>query len=115
MKEKPILLQRFGRQLRVFRKQRMISREELGQKAGLSTKDIEELEAGKEDPKLSTISVLAGALDLSTEELLCLSEGHDSEYYAYRFHILQLVNTMSKQDLKKVIENVHRLSGKGQT
>ena len=106
MQGKALLLQWFGRQLQLFRKQLMLSREDLGQKTGLTIKDIEDLEAGIGDPALSTISLLAEALNLSSEELVFSSSGHDGEYYAYRFHILQIVNSMSKNDLKKSIRNL---------
>ena len=106
MQVKTLLLRQFGRQLQLFRKQLMLSREDLGLKTGLTIKDIEDLEAGIGDPALSTISLLAEALNLSSEELVFSSSGHDAEYYAYRFHILQIVNSMSKNDLKKSIRKL---------
>lgn len=103
-------LRRFGRQIRIFRKQKMLSREELGNKTGLAAKDIEELEAGELDPALSTILLMAEALDISPEMLLTPSTGSDNEYYACRYHILKLLDTMSKKDLKRVIEVIHLYS-----
>jgi len=99
-----ILLKRFGRQVRIFRKQKMISREELGSKSRLSAKEIADLEAGHLDPHLSTILLIARALDVHPEDLLIPSGGSNSQYYAYRCHLLKLIATLSKKDLKKVIE-----------
>lgn len=106
MQGKALLLQRFGRQLQIFRKQLMLSREDLGRKTGLTTKDIEDLEAGTGDPTLSTISLLAEAFNLSPSELLHSQSGYDGEYFAYRFHLFQILNRMSKKDLKKAIQNL---------
>lgn len=103
-------LRRFGRQIRTFRKQKMLSREELGNKTGLAAKDIEELEAGELDPALSTILLIAEVLDISPEMLLAPSTGSDNEYYAYRYHILKLLHNMSKKDLKRVIEVIRLYS-----
>ena len=110
MPNKVILLRRFGRQLRSFRKQKVISREEMGCRIRLSAKDVEALEEGKEDPRLSTLLLIADALNVPPEELLAPPGRQDSEYYAYRFYLLKLLNRMSKKDLKKAIEALHTLN-----
>jgi len=106
MQDHTQLLKRFGKQLRIFRKQKLLSREGLGRKAGLSVKDIEDLETGTGDPTLTIISLLAEALNLSPAELLHLPSGHDSECNAYRFHLLQVLNGMSKKELRQTIQNL---------
>lgn len=99
-----LFLKRFGQQLRIFRKQKMLSREELALKIRLPAKDLEEIENGKGDPKLSTLLLLADALNISPHELLIQSGRYDSQYHAYRFCLLQLINKMSKKELKEAIE-----------
>ena len=84
----------------------MLSREELGRKAGLTIKDIEDLESGNGDPALSVIHLLAEALNIIPAELIHSKSGYDSEYHAYRFHLFQILNRMSKKDLKKTIRNL---------
>ncbi len=106
MQVKTLVLQQFGKQLQLFRKQLMLPREELGLKTGLTVKDIEDLESGNGDPLLSVIHVLADALNITPAELLHPYSGHDSEYIAYRFHLFQILNRMSKKDLKKAIQNL---------
>lgn len=106
MPVKTLLLRQFGRQLQLFRKQLMLSREDLGQKTGLTAKDIEDIEAGTGDPALSIIYLLAEALNLSPAELLHSQSGYDGEYHAYRFHLFQILNSMSKKNLKKAIQNL---------
>ncbi len=104
-----LFLKRFGRQLRIFRKQKMISREELGLKTRLSAEDIGELEAGNLDPHLSTIFLIARALDVHPEDLLIPSGGINRQYYAYRCYLLKQISALSKRDLKKAIEVLHDL------
>lgn len=109
MIDETILLRRFGRQLRIFRKQRLMSREELSSKIRLPVKEVEDLEAGRTDPKLGTIFLIAKAIDVHPEELFLPSGGHDKQYYAYRFYLLKLLNNLSKGDLKKAIEVLRSL------
>src|SRR3989304_7339786 len=106
MVENSLMLKRFGRQLQIFRKQLMLSREELGKKAGLTIKDIEDLESGNGDPALSVIHLLAESLNIAPAELLHSQSGYDGEYYAYRYHLFQILNRMSKKDLMKAIRNL---------
>src|SRR3972149_8504405 len=106
MRENDLKLKRFGRQLQLFRKQLMLSRENLGRKTGLTVEDIEDLEAGTGNPALRVIYLLAEALNVSPAELIHLQSGYDREYIAYRFHLFQLINNMSKDDIKKTIRNL---------
>ncbi len=102
-------LRRFGRQLRIFRKQKMLSAEELSGRVGISADDIKDLEAGKSDPKLSTILLIAGALDVSPEDLLTRHVDNDNEYYTCRYHLLKILNNSSKDDLHRLIELIHSM------
>lgn len=104
-----LFLKRFGRQLRIFRKQRMISREDLGLKTRLSTEDIGDLEAGNLDLHLSTLFLIARALSVHPEDLLIPTGGINRQYYAYRSYLLKQLNTLSKRDLKKAIKALHDL------
>ena len=107
MHENAYLLKRFGKQLQIFRKQLMLSREDLGRKTGLTAKDIEDIEAGTGDPTLTIISLIAEALNLSPSELLYVKSGRDSEYHAYRFQLFQILNNMSKKELKEAIQSLN--------
>lgn len=85
----------------------MLSREGLGRKTGLTAKDIEDLETGAGDPALSIIYLLAEALNIPPVELIHNKSGYDGESLAYRFHLFQILNNMSKKDVKKVIRSLN--------
>lgn len=110
MQVKILLLRQFGRQLHLFRKQRVLTREELGRKTGLTIQDIEDLEAGTGDPALSVIHLLAEALNLSPAELIHPRSGSDSEYHAYRYHLFQILNRMTKKELMKAIRDLESIT-----
>lgn len=47
-----------------------MTQEKLGEHSGVHPTEVSRIEAGKRDPRLSTIEKLAKALDLSLSELL---------------------------------------------
>ena len=106
MVENALILKRFGRQLQIYRKQLMLSREDLGRKTGLTVKDIEDLEGGTGDPALSTIYLLAETLNVPPAELIHSQSGYDHEHLACRFHLFQLINKMSKKDIKQAVKSL---------
>ena len=106
MVENALILKRFGRQLQIYRKQLMLSREDLGRKTGLTVKDIEDLEGGTGDPALSTIYLLAETLNVPPAELIHSQSGYEGEHHAYRFHLFQILNRMSKKDLMEAIRDL---------
>ena len=63
----PIVL---GRRIRYRRKRLRITLEELARTVGMAPSALSLIENGKREPKLSTLSALAGALDMGVEQLL---------------------------------------------
>ena len=59
-----------GTRLRKLRKARKMSQADLAQKANLTRVYVTRLEAGQQDPSLSTINALAKALGVPVTELL---------------------------------------------
>ena len=59
-----------GTRLRVLRKARDMSRQELAEKAKVSREYVRLLEAGKYDPTVGVLQRLAKALGVSVSELL---------------------------------------------
>lgn len=103
-------LRSFGRQLRIFRKQKLMSQEELAGRVGIPVNEIKDIEEGKLDPKLSMVLFIAQELNNAPEDLLVSSKEQGSEYYVHRFYLLQLLNKMSTKELKKAAEIICMLS-----
>ena len=59
-----------GARIRRLRKARGMSQQDLADKARLTRVFITRLEAGQQDPSLSTINAIAQALDVSAAELM---------------------------------------------
>ena len=70
MERKEELLRKFGRQLKILRKQKGLSVRELALEARLDTEQVRRIEAGKVNLLLSTILALARGLDIPPDELL---------------------------------------------
>lgn len=60
----------FGQRLRHLRRARSLTLAELGERVGRAPSQLSLLENGRREPKLSLLSALGSALDVSTEELL---------------------------------------------
>lgn len=60
----------FGQAIRRFRAYRQISQERLSQESGLDRSYISLLERGLRQPSLTTLLLLAEALDISASELM---------------------------------------------
>lgn len=65
----------FGKRLRALREAGGKSQGDLADKAGLSRTYLNQLEAGKRDPSLSTLSRLAKALGVELEALVGAEKG----------------------------------------
>src|SRR5690606_41221294 len=59
----------FGQRLRHLRRARNMTLAELGERVGRAPSQLSLLENGKREPKLSLLTALAKALDVSVEEL----------------------------------------------
>jgi transcriptional regulator with XRE-family HTH domain len=62
--------ERFGRNLARLRQQRELTQEELAGLASIHRTQVGLLEAGKREPRISTVIKLAGALAVEPSELL---------------------------------------------
>ena len=67
------LLVAFGLHLRILRKSAGLSQQKLAYKADVSLSQISRLERGLLNPTLSTLSVLAKALEVPLEDLVKVS------------------------------------------
>jgi len=64
------LLKTFGRSIRMLRKQRGLSQEDLAEAAGMSRNYISDIERGVRNPGLLALIALAKALKVSLRELV---------------------------------------------
>lgn len=64
------LAEQFGRRLFMERHRLGVSQEALGEMAGLHRSEVQKLEAGRRDLRLSTIAKLANALGIDPSELV---------------------------------------------
>lgn len=62
--------ERFGDNLRRCRKQAGLSQEEVGQRAAMNRTQVAAAERGERLPRIDTLMKLAGALEVSPDELL---------------------------------------------
>lgn len=62
--------QQMGRRIKTYRRQRNLSQEELAHLAGLSMRTIQRIEKGESVGSAYTLRTLAGALQLSPEDLI---------------------------------------------
>lgn len=59
-----------GRNLRRMREQRNLTQEEVGYRSRVHPTEVSRIEAGKRDPRVSTMERLAAALEVPPGELL---------------------------------------------
>jgi transcriptional regulator with XRE-family HTH domain len=59
-----------GRNLRLARKRHDLTQEEVAERSGVHATEVSRIEAGKRDPKVSTLERLAAAVEVSPGELL---------------------------------------------
>jgi transcriptional regulator with XRE-family HTH domain len=59
-----------GRNLRRVREQRELTQEDVSERSGVHATEVSRIEAGKRDPRVSTLERLANAVEVSPGELL---------------------------------------------
>lgn len=64
----------FGAAVRSLRRERGVSQEELGQRAGLHRNHVGQIERGELSPTLDTIDVIANALAVRASDLIARAE-----------------------------------------
>ncbi len=68
-------LRRLGSRLKQLRQERRLTQEALAEAAGLSYKFIGEIERGSGNPTVTTLSALAGALEIEVSDLFASAQG----------------------------------------
>ena len=101
----------YGRKLRLFRKERRLSQEELAELAGCSTRAISNLERGLSGPGFDMLEKLASALDVPMRAFFEFADAQDkrSDMLA---SLLQTANGLSDDDLAVALQQVRALQGR---
>lgn len=68
--DKDVALRKFGRRLAALRRQKQLSIPELAAASGLTSRQIEQIEAGKVNLLFTTLVALAKGLGIDPDELL---------------------------------------------
>ena len=64
------IYQKLGQKIKIIRKKKNITQEKLGEMAKIDPKSIIQIENGKRNPSLKTISKISRSLNVKTQELL---------------------------------------------
>jgi transcriptional regulator with XRE-family HTH domain len=70
----PIILITMGNKLRDIRKEKKMTQEDVADKAGIAVSQVGRIERGKLNPSISTIFVIALALDVEPKDLFDFAE-----------------------------------------
>lgn len=100
-----------GERIRDFRKEKGLSQEELGEKAGFHFTHIGVVERGEKNASLDTLNKIAEALDVEIVELFPKSEKPDQR--RLKALVLESVKGASPEMIKlfsDLIEDLNRLS-----
>lgn len=65
-----VVIQKLGNNIRVLRKMKSITQEELSFRAGVSLSQVARIETGKINTTVSTLAALAKALDTELDQLV---------------------------------------------
>lgn len=99
------VLREFGRKLRQMRKERGLTQEELGEKAGVCYKYIGEIERGEKNPTLLVIYKIAAALKVEPSSMLLFSDlCGDSDYKEiYQKELLEIIKGKDAHAIQKAL------------
>ena len=91
-------IQQLGKRIRLFRKQKKITQEILGGRAGVCPKYIGQIERAEKNPSLTVVCRIAHALELRLTDLL---KG-DSERIENLCHLEKITHLLKRQKPAKI-------------
>ena len=101
------LVQKLGNRIRLLRKERNLSQEQLGELAGLHTNYIGQVERGEKNMTIESLAKIAAGLHVSMEELFRYIDPMKREDEFAQIH--KLLSSRSNQDkamVLKIIRNI---------
>ncbi|MBI5410281.1 MAG: helix-turn-helix domain-containing protein [Nitrospirae bacterium] len=91
-------IQQLGKRIRLFRKQKKITQEMLGGRAGICPKYIGQIERAEKNPSLTVVCRIAQALELKLTDLI---DG-DSERIDNLCHMEKIIHLLKRQKPAKM-------------
>ena len=104
--KRPSLRKLFGEKLRILRKRRRFSQEELAEKANLHPTYIGVIERGEQAPTLDTIEKIANALDIKVKELFLFSP---EETDKVKEEIIAMLSGKNSKELQRILNVIKAL------
>lgn len=98
------LLNKLGRRIRILRKQRNLTQEELSERAQISYKFLGEIERGLKNSSIKTLGKIADAMEISLAELLYFPANHDPQTERIKNEIFGLITNRDIPNLKKTLK-----------
>lgn len=92
-------LSALGKRIHKLRQKNSITQEQLAEQAGISPKNLSEIENGRGNPTLTSLEGLAGALGISLSELF----DFESEWFSVedlRAHLFENLGKMGEEECR---------------
>ena len=101
-KSRPCPTPGLGRRIRALRQDRHLSQEALAEKADLSTTYVSELERGRRDPSLSTLTALAAGLQVDLVDLVAEGKLVEEDVEALRSAVKLKIEEMDEGQVRRL-------------
>lgn len=106
----------FARNLKRFRERMELSKEELGQKLGVSGATIGYWESGRNEPRMGKLESIADTLGVTTYELLFIQPiDLESKMSIEQMRSLDILHALTNEDLKIINDLMVRILKKSNT
>ena len=90
-----------GRRIKVLRKRRKLSQEELADRAATSAKYLSRVEGGRQSPTLDILLRLADGLEVEPYEMLCFEDAEPVRQL--RARAAKLIDDVPDKDIARVV------------
>ena len=90
-----------GQRIRVLRKRRKLSQEDLADRAATSAKYLSRVEGGRQSPTLDVLLRLADGLEVEPYEMLCFEDGEPVRQL--RARAAKLIDDVPDKDIARVV------------
>ncbi len=96
-----------GRRIKELRKKAKLSQEQVAAQSEITPNHLSNIELGKENPTLETLSNLAAALNVKLDELFTFE--HHLRKKELREHILDAVRNGTEEDLRLIVKFINTI------